>query len=104
MRLVMIATALMLAACQPEDAAPELDTAQPLPDQTCETQGGQMVRGAFGQLVCQRPAPDAGASCTSSADCAGHCLADGQICTPVIPYFGCYDTYENGQIATLCVD
>lgn len=94
----------ILAACQPEDAQQTLDATQPLHDEICQSQGGQMVTGAFGQWVCQVPAADAGAACTSSNDCVGHCLADGQVCTPMVPYFGCYETYENGQIAYLCVD
>ncbi len=104
MRWIIIAACAVLLGCQPEDAPQPDLPALGQQDQTCQSQGGQPVVGGFGQFVCQMPTPDAGADCTSSADCTGHCLADGQVCTPSMPYFGCYDTYENGQIATLCVD
>ena len=104
MRWIIIAALTVMAACQPEDVAPVTDTATSKVDQACVSQGGQMIVGGFGQLICQTPTPDAGASCVSSADCTGHCLAEGQVYTPMTPYFGCYETFENGQTATLCVD
>lgn len=69
----------------------------------CEQNGGSYERG-YAFMVCVMPTSDAGQSCTSSSQCEGHCLADGGVCTPRIPYFGCYETLEGGQVAVLCVD
>ena len=104
MRWIIIAAFAVLLACQPENVASVNDTDMSKVDQACVSQGGQMIVGGFGQLICQTPTPDAGASCVSSADCTGHCLAEGHVCTPLTPYFGCYETFENGQTLTLCVD
>jgi len=54
--------------------------------------------------ACNPDAADAGKTCQASSDCEGVCLADGQICSPQAPFYGCHDVYENGVIATLCVD
>lgn len=91
---------VFLAACQTEDP-PKPTVILPGLDIECN---GTQTWGGHGQPICIETAPDAGKACQSSADCAGSCLADGQVCSPEAPYYGCYDTYENGTIATLCVD
>lgn len=109
MRYFAIVALAVVSACQAEEPKPELKSGPQIQaylqqERVCAAQNGQMVQGAFGQFVCERPTKDAGKSCTSSMDCEGHCLADGQICTSRMPYFGCYETYENGATPTLCVD
>ncbi len=86
MRWIIIAALTVMAACQPEDVAPVTDTATSRLIKLYVTKG-QMIVGGFGQLICQTPTPDAGASFVSSADCTGHCLVEGQVCTPIDPIF-----------------
>jgi hypothetical protein len=109
MRVAVFVAVLLVTACQAEEPKPTIGIGPAAGgaiehENDCAATGGQMVRGGFGQLVCERPTKDAGKACNSSKDCEGHCLADGQVCTSRMPYFGCYETYENGATPTLCVD
>lgn len=83
----------------------ETDTLTPTTN-NCEENGGTLEFGPLsGSEICVAPTPDAGNACSSSADCSGHCLAETSSCTPVAPYFGCYDVLlENGDVATLCME
>lgn len=109
---------LLLCACnpvQPEDpfAMSEEDRA------ACEAEGGSVARG-LGPAVCSYPTPDAGKSCTSGDDCAGHmCIAysitadapppvpgaplRGQ-CAPQSVMFGCIPILEDGERVEICID
>ena len=109
-RLTCFAMLLMLGACQeelvpnPEPALPPELVAQEQANQDCVKAGGMPVINGFGISICQMKTQDGGKSCSSSDDCEGFCLAEGQMCTSHSPYFGCFETYENGQRPTLCVD
>lgn len=106
------AASVLLIACQGEQQSEELGSPK-LSSQIeqveslaakCTLKGGTMTIGGHGQPVCLETASDAGKQCSSSADCEGICLAEGQICSSQAPMYGCNDVYENGTIATLCVD
>ena len=109
-RLTCFAMLLMLGACQeelvsnPEPALPPELVALEKANHNCSKAGGTPVINGFGILICQVKTQDGGKSCSSSDDCEGFCLAEGQICTSHSPHFGCFETYENGQRLTLCVD
>ena len=109
-RLTSFAMLLMLGACQeelvsnPEPALPPELVAREKANQDCVKAGGTPVINGFGVSICQVKTQDGGKSCSSSDDCEGFCLAEGQICTSHSPHFGCFETYENGQRLTLCVD
>ena len=108
--LTFFVALLALGACQEERAPntepalpPEL-IAQEKATQDCVKAGGTPVNNGFGNSICQVKTQDGGKSCSSSDACEGFCLAEGQICTSHSPHFGCFETYENGQRLTLCVD
>ena len=81
---------MLLGACKeelaqnPEPALPPELVAQEQARQDCTQAGGK--------------------SCSSSYECEGFCLAEGQVCTLHSPHFGCFETYGNGQSPTVCVD
>ena len=108
--LTFFVALLALGACQderaqtPEPALPPELVAQEQANQDCVKVGGMPVINGFGISICQMKTQDGGESCSSSDDCEGFCLAEGQICTSHSPHFGCFETYENGQRPTLCVD
>ena len=108
--LTLLGVLLVLGACQeelapnPEPALPPELVAQEKADQDCVKAGGTPVINGFGISVCQMKTQDGGKSCSSSDECEGFCLAEGQICTSHSPHFGCFETYEHGQCPTLCVD
>jgi hypothetical protein len=87
-----------------EEAAPP-----PPPDPetaACRARGGRMISGpgGYGRL-CQTPTPDAGRPCTSARDCAGLCLARGNVCAPVMPLLGCHDILQSdGSRVTQCIE
>jgi hypothetical protein len=85
-------------ALSPELAAQEKAT------QDCVKAGGTPVIDGFGIAICQTKIKDGGKSCSSSDECEGFFLAEGEMCTSHSPHFGCFETYENGQRPTLCVD
>ena len=108
--LTFFVALLALGACQEERAPntepalpPEL-IAQEKATQDCVKAGGTPVINGFGISICQVKTQDGGKSCSSLDECEGFCLAEGQICTSHSPHFGCFETYENGQRLTLCVD
>lgn len=96
---VILAIAL-LAACQADEETKSDPLLMPAQIE-CD---GTITIGGHGQLICINTATDAGKTCSASSECQGVCLADGQVCSPEAPYYGCHDVYENGTIATLCVD
>ena len=108
--LTFFVALLALGACQ-EELVPNPESALPpelvAPEQAthdCVKAGGTPVINGFGISICQVKTQDGGTSCSSSDDCEGFCLAEGQIYTSHSPHFGCFETYENGQRPTLCVD
>lgn len=77
----------------------------------CTAQGGELVGdGILGLPVCRVSFPDAGKSCGDSDDCQGACIGrhpdQGQpSCQAYAPLFGCYASYEDGEIQyEICVD
>lgn len=110
MKKALIIVALLLAACKPDAQTADAPAADRIAEmermaQECAAQGGTTTIGGHGQPVCEVKTKDAGKSCKSSADCEGMCLAQGGgTCAPSNPYFGCFETLENGVKATLCVD
>ena len=101
---------LILTACQ-TDAKQDGVSHDTQLATTCEAEGGVPTAGLLG-FVCARPFQDAGQACTDGSQCeGGQCISvedsadySGQ-CVPNEPYFGCYRTYEQGQITpALCVD
>ena len=107
-RVYVVCVLLLLGACQEGDApAPSIPVEsieQEQVTQNCFALGGTPVINGFGIAMCQTQTNDGGKSCSSSDDCEGFCLADGQICTSDSPHFGCFETFENGQRPTVCVD
>lgn len=81
---------LALAACTPDEEA------------ECIKRGGEMV-GTFSGPACAMPAPDAGQACTTSSQCAGLCLADGQ-CSASDLNPGCTSILEDGEAVVICID
>lgn len=82
----------------------------------CEAAGGEIRRdGLAGWEHCIQTMPDAGKSCSDSADCLDRCLipggdadigvvATGQ-CSQEDRQFGCYQSVEEGRTEpTICVD
>ena len=108
--LTLFVMLILLGACQeelapnPEPALPPELVAQEQANQDCLKAGGTPVIKGFGISICQVKTKDGGKSCSSSDECEGFCLAEGQICTSHSPHFGCFETYENGQRPTRCVD
>ena len=108
--LTCFAMLLVLGACQeerasnPEPALPPELVALEKANHDCSKAGGTPVINGFGILICQVKTQDGGKSCSSSDDCEGFCLAEGQICSSHSPHFGCFEAYEHGQRPTLCVD
>ncbi|NBR35593.1 MAG: hypothetical protein EBT90_13210 [Rhodobacteraceae bacterium] len=96
---VILAIAL-LVACQADEETKSDPVAMPAQIE-CD---GTITIGGHGQLICINTATDAGKTCSASSECQGVCLADGQVCSPEAPYYGGHDVYENGTIATPCVD
>ena len=84
---------LVLGACQAERASnpeptlpPEL-VAQEKANQDCVKAGGTPVINGFGISICQVKTQDGGKSCSSSDECEGFCLAEGQICISHSPFW-----------------
>ncbi len=101
-RIAALWAVLALAACQTDPSAPGPSGGGAL-EQGCAGQGGRIEAGLAGP-TCVTPEPDAGKTCSNSDECSGFCLAESRTCSPVTPYFGCHDLFENGQVAMLCVD
>jgi hypothetical protein len=125
-RLLVLAAALLAAACQPMPAdsgrtdlaeAPAART--PASDAAaCAARGGKMLpQGRMQSLQCVVSYTDAGKRCSDGDDCQGGCRIDdvaqapragaaavGQ-CQATSSGFGCYTAVENGRAeATICVD
>ena len=96
---VILAIAL-LAACQADEDTKSDPVAMPAQIE-CD---GTITIGGHGQPICINTATDSGKTCSASSDCQDVCLADGQVCSPEAPYYGCHEVFEHGQIAPLCVD
>ena len=108
--LAFFAILILLGACK-EELAPNLElalspelAAQEKAHQDCKKALGTPVINGFGISIFQTKTKDVGKSCSSSDDFEVFCLAEGQMCTSHSPHFGCFETYENGQRPTLCVD
>lgn len=100
-RLCLLAFAL--AACVP---GTEGGSTQATPE-TCAALGGRFeVLIGSGQGFCNLPTADAGAACTTSADCDAYCLAETRQCSPYRSLgSGCHAWIEpDGSIVRLCSD
>ena len=104
---LLAATLTLLALAAParcSDAARDYPNGWSAADaRACLASGGRVTRGMAGP-ACAMPTADAGKSCTNSEGCESFCLAEGRVCAPETPMFGCFATYENGQTRGLCVD
>ncbi len=84
---------LVLGACQaerasnPEPALPPELVAQKKANQDCVKAGGTPVINGFGISICQVKTQDGGKSCSSSDECEGLSLAEGQICISHSPFW-----------------
>ena len=109
MRHLILAGALMLAACTPEapaDTPPDPAPARPQTSASCLAAGGTWDRGGLsGRYLCLLPEPDAGQSCRTAQDCSGFCMAETRTCSAVSPQFGCFEFLDDtGQRIGLCID
>lgn len=97
----------LLAGCR-ENSAPEAPAFQPVVqvEAACTKAGGEFLRAGGGTArACVHTLKDAGASCKSSNDCEGDCLARSGTCAPVAPLFGCHDILmSTGARAMQCRD
>ena len=129
MKRILIAVAVLMAACQPlpanqgktdlAEAAPVVQSVAGTDDTAaCAARGGKMLpQGRMQSLRCVITYADAGRRCTDGDDCAGDCRVGdvanaptagtnvvGQ-CQVSSSRFGCYTTVEGGKAeATICVD
>lgn len=129
MKRILIAAAVLMAACQPlpandgktdlGEAAPAVQSVAGSEDAAaCARAGGKMLpQGRMQTVRCVVSYADAGARCTDGDDCAGDCRVEdvanapaagtnvvGQ-CQASSSRFGCYTTVEGGKAeATICVD
>ena len=129
MKRILIAAAVLMAACQPMPAeGGRTDLAEATPARqsvagsedaaACAAAGGKMLlQGRMQTLRCVISYADAGRRCTDGDDCAGDCrieevagapAAGAQAvgrCQATSNRFGCYTTVEAGKAeATICVD
>ncbi len=127
-RILIAATAALMAACQPMPAdGGKTDLAQTpaapsvagsVDAAACERAGGKMLpQGRMQTVRCVITYADAGRRCTDGDDCAGDCRVEdaanapsaganavGQ-CQVSSSRFGCYTTVEGGKAeGTICVD
>lgn len=127
-RILIMAAALAISACQPmpttpvetaSNDTPVIQTPAPGTDAAaCEARGGKMLpQGRMQSLQCVVSYADAGRRCTDGDDCQGDCRIEevngapnagaatvGQ-CQASSTRFGCYTTVEGGKAeATICVD
>jgi hypothetical protein len=104
-RFIILAGALILAACTP-DATAEPPPERPATPATCTAAGGTWDKGGMmGRFLCFLPEPDAGQSCRKAQDCSGFCMADSGTCSVISPQFGCFEFLDDaGQRIGLCLD
>lgn len=129
MKRILIAAAVLMAACQPlpaNDGKTDLAEVTPAVQSVAGTEdaaacvraGGKMLpQGRMQSVRCVITYTDAGTRCTDGDDCAGDCRVEdvanapaagtnavGQ-CQASSSRFGCYTTIEGGKAeATICVD
>ena len=129
MKRILIAAAVLMAACQPlptndgktdlAEAVPAVQSVAGTEDAAaCARAGGKMLpQGRMQSVRCVITYADAGTRCTDGDDCAGDCRVEdvanapaagtnavGQ-CQASSSRFGCYTTVEGGKAeATICVD
>ena len=128
-RILIAATALLAAACQPLPAdGGKTDLAEVTPAvrsvagtddaAACAAAGGKMLpQGRMQSVRCVITYADAGRRCTDGDDCSGDCRVEDVANAPTAganavgqcqvnsSRFGCYTTVEDGKAeATLCVD
>ncbi|HRJ62812.1 hypothetical protein [Brevundimonas sp. UBA2416] len=128
MKRILIAAAVLMAACQPLPADSRTDLAEAAPAvqsvagsedaAACARAGGKMLpQGRMQSVRCVITYADAGTRCTDGDDCQGDCRVEdvanppaagtnavGQ-CQASSSRFGCYTTIEGGKAeATICVD
>ncbi|MBI1495464.1 MULTISPECIES: hypothetical protein [Rhodobacterales] len=108
--MMVIGTIAALASCQ-ESATPVDVVAMTAGERAaCHADYGKVEAGLFGNEICVRPTTDGGDVCTSSRSCEGLCLAieeDGEksgYCSEDSTTFGCTEVFEDGDVATLCID
>ncbi|WP_052245089.1 hypothetical protein [Halocynthiibacter namhaensis] len=109
--VMMIGMTAVLASCQPvETPQVEMSTLTAAERAACHADYGEVETAPFGNEICVRPAIDGGDVCTSSRSCEGLCLAieeDGEksgYCSEDSIQFGCFEVFEDGDVATLCID
>ena len=121
MKRLIMAAALLAAACQPLPAgggiAPATQTSADAAA-ACAARGGEMrPQGRMQTLQCVIAYADAGKRCTDGDQCEGDCRADiaggmPEAGAPVVGLchadsgrFGCYATVEDGKAGVgICVD
>ncbi|WPZ21673.1 hypothetical protein T7987_00050 [Sulfitobacter faviae] len=101
-KAILLATVLFVAACQTDtsDGATISNTAPTV--KSCQAEGGKLMNAKAG-AICSMPTSDAGQKCTSSSQCVGLCMANGQ-CSAHESNFGCQDVLEDGVRVTICID
>jgi hypothetical protein len=80
----------------------------------CARVSGRWIQVGKARHACVVRAPDAGTSCSGSAQCAGRCLADPVVtegaevhgvCSADYVVWGCHQRVENGRAQPeICVD
>lgn len=90
---------VVMTACQP---APDSESSSVNTEASCQAVGGRLMVAKIGP-VCSMPAFDAGQTCSSSQQCGGLCMANGQ-CSTFESNFGCQEILEDGKPVTICID
>ncbi|WP_426037257.1 hypothetical protein [Brevundimonas sp. DC300-4] len=116
MRILIVALAMLSAACSPmAEQAPDAAAPTQTAGAACAARGGEIMRvGRLQTSRCVVPFPDAGKVCRDGDDCLGDCRAETAgpregavtgVCAPNDLPFGCNTPVENGRAGpTLCVD
>ena len=127
-QIMMLAAALMLAACSgssvsPDPSEPPTNTSQSLIEQAsslkteaaCKAEQGEWRKvGRLQRFACVLTAADAGKSCTDGSQCQVACLVEGDVtpgteatgqCQATTNQFGCRAFVTNGKAEpALCID
>jgi hypothetical protein len=121
MRLLVVASLAVLAACAPvpaEDSTALIGPNSSMADNAaaaCRAAGGIVERrGRLQAELCVKPYADAGKACTSGSQCAGDCVATEAVadgtqvagqCQADDRPFGCFAKVENGRATGgICID